>query len=339
MASLSSWQSEFNRMRSGLTLITAMSLLGTLFFAGCQTKPAPPTATPAPPPVVVERTDDLIIVAGQPFHTGTRVVTWREPGGFNAYDFVPTPQAGKENHGQRRLATDESVPAPKVWDLATLQGIVDQFVLHYDSEGFSYRTFPILQKRGLSAHFLLDVDGTLYQTLDLRERAYHATVANSRAIGIEIANPGAYAPAATKELEAWYETETAGGIRQLITEKDRVLTAGFVARPDRASVVVGKVNGEVLHQYDFTPEQYGALIKLTATLHRIFPRMALDYPRDPDGRLLMKKLSDENWEKFRGVLGHFHIQANKVDPGPAFQWDRIIEGAREIDAQNMSTNR
>jgi N-acetylmuramoyl-L-alanine amidase len=28
------------------------------------------------------------------------------------------------------------------------------------------------------------------------------------------------------------------------------------------------------------------------------------------------------------VLAHYHIQANKVDPGPAFDWDRVIGGAR-----------
>ena len=307
-------------------------VLGTLFLAGCQTKPTPPPVVSVPAPVVVERTEDLIIVAGQPFHTGTRVVTWRDPDGFNAYDFVPTPQAGKENHGERRLSTDESVPSPQLWDLAALQGFVDKFVLHYDSEAFSYRTFPILQKRGLSAHFLLDVDGTLYQTLDLREHAYHATVVNSRAIGIEIANPGAYPLAKAKVLAARYETGATGEIQQRFAENDRVLTEGFVARPDRAGVVVGNINGSVVRQYDFTPEQYAALIKLTAALHRIFPRIALDYPRDPGGRLITKKLSDETREKFQGVLGHFHIQANKIDPGPAFQWERVIKGARKIDA-------
>ena len=48
--------------------------------------------------------------------------------------------------------------------------------------------------RGLSVHFMLDLDGTIYQTLDLKEGAWHATVANGRSIGIEIANIGAYPP-------------------------------------------------------------------------------------------------------------------------------------------------
>jgi N-acetyl-anhydromuramyl-L-alanine amidase AmpD len=27
-------------------------------------------------------------------------------------------------------------------------------------------------------------------------------------------------------------------------------------------------------------------------------------------------------------VGHYHIQKNKTDPGPAFDWSRIVEGAR-----------
>jgi N-acetyl-anhydromuramyl-L-alanine amidase AmpD len=34
--------------------------------------------------------------------------------------------------------------------------------------------------------------------------------------------------------------------------------------------------------------------------------------------------------KYHGLLGHYHIQENKVDPGPAFQWDYVVEGARQL---------
>src|SRR5690606_27046607 len=81
------------------------------------------------------------------------------------------------------------------WDLPLLQQVVDQVVIHYDGSGTSRRCFETLHdRRGLSAHFLLDVDGTIHQTLDLKERAWHAGVANDRSIGIEIANVGAHPP-------------------------------------------------------------------------------------------------------------------------------------------------
>ena len=80
------------------------------------------------------------------------------------------------------------------WDLPTLQRVVDQFVIHFDAAGTSKRCFQILQdRRGLSVHFMLDLDGTIYQTLDAKESAWHATIANGRSIGIEVANIGAYA--------------------------------------------------------------------------------------------------------------------------------------------------
>jgi N-acetyl-anhydromuramyl-L-alanine amidase AmpD len=40
-------------------------------------------------------------------------------------------------------------------------------------------------------------------------------------------------------------------------------------------------------------------------------------------------MSDEDWRAFSGVLGHYHIQQNKVDPGPAFDWERFLAAARK----------
>ena len=75
------------------------------------------------------------------------------------------------------------------WDLPTLRRIVDQFVLHYDAAGTSRTCFRILHDvRGLSVHFMLDLDGTIYQTLDAKERAWHATTSNDRAFGCTAAS-------------------------------------------------------------------------------------------------------------------------------------------------------
>ena len=59
-------------------------------------------------------------------------------------------------------------------------------------------------------------------------------------------------------------------------------------------------------------------------------KLKCDYPRDAQGKLVPHKLPDEELEKYRGILGHFHIQTNKVDPGPAFQWDTVVQGARRL---------
>ena len=48
-----------------------------------------------------------------------------------------------------------------------------------------------------------------------------------------------------------------------------VRTPGFVGHPARAELVNGKIQGEDLVQYDFTPQQYEALAKLTAAFQEI----------------------------------------------------------------------
>src|SRR5262249_18990927 len=158
-----------------------------------------------------------------------------------------------------------------------------------------------------------DIDGTIYQTLDLRDTAWHATKSNARSVGIEIANLGAYPRARAPELAPWYGRDAAG---VLITVPERlkgggVRTPGFVGRPARREPVQGRIQGREWFQWDFTPEQYRSLVKLTAALCRIFPRIAPDAPRDEGGAIRDAVLDDESWRRFQGILGHFHVQANK----------------------------
>jgi N-acetylmuramoyl-L-alanine amidase len=218
--------------------------------------------------------------------------------------------------------------------LPTLQRIVDQFVLHYDVCGTSRQCFNILHDhRDLSVHFMLDLDGTIYQTLDLKERAWHATTSNTRSVGVEIANMGGYASEEKSPLGDWYAKDADGRTRITIPERfgdGGIRTPHFVGHPARNEPVVGEVQGRVMTQYDFTPEQYRALAHLTAALSQVFPKLKCDYPRDADGKLVLKKLPDEELEKYGGVLGHYHIQTNKTDPGPALDWDYVIGHARQL---------
>ena len=100
------------------------------------------------------------------------------------------------------------------WDLPVLQKVVDQFVIHFDARGTSRRCFEVLHDvRGLSVHFMLDLDGTIYQTLDVKEKAWHATIANDRSIGIEVANIGAYPAADSGVLDRWYQPGAGGDMQ------------------------------------------------------------------------------------------------------------------------------
>jgi len=296
------------------------------------------------------RCGDEIVAAGQFFHTGTPVVLWTDPLGYDAYrcrryfephEIMPRIPAAPENPNRYdvRGDLDEKLHQQiesQGWTLKNLQEIVDQFVIHYDACGTSQRCFEVLHDmRGLSVHFMLDVDGTIYQTLDLKERAWHAGAANDRSIGIEIAHIGAYPD--TERFKEWYAFDDTGW--PYITfpasmTRTEVRTQDFIGRSARKEIIKGTINGKDLVQYDFTNQQYEALIKLTATLVRIFPKLELDVPRDDKGAIRMNVLSREELADYSGLLGHWHITKLKIDPGPAFDWNRLLRGAY----QELGTN-
>jgi hypothetical protein len=143
---------------------------------------------------------------------------------------------------------------------------------------------------------------------------------------------GAYAPGEKDPLDRWYGRDTSGRtVITIPTELDGggVLNPG-VYRPSRDEPVTGEIQGRTLRQYDLTPQQYESLIRLTATLCAIFPNLPCEFPRDAAGRPTTTKLPDDQLAAYRGILGHYHIQADKTDPGPAFDWDRVISGARKL---------
>jgi N-acetylmuramoyl-L-alanine amidase len=285
------------------------------------------------------RAGDEIAIAGRWFHTGARVIPWSDPNGYNAYlersFFQPTRASPTEAPDRiRRYGPARGGLPPEVarrvndegWTLEVLQRVVSQVVIHFDACGTSRRCFEVLHDiRGLSCHFLIDLDGTIYQTLDVKERAWHASQANDSSVGIEIANIGAYAPGAEAAvLAAWY-TSDARGPRGTPPDSARgPLSRDFVIRPARAELISGVVNSRQLVQYDFTEEQYTALARLLTTLRQALPRIRLAAPEE-NGRVRDHAFdSDQELFAFEGLLGHCHVTRDKVDPGPAFDWRRVL---------------
>jgi hypothetical protein len=105
---------------------------------------------------------------------------------------------------------------------------------------------------GLSAHFMIDADGTIYQTLDLLESAWHAEQANSASIGIEICNRG---DATRNELDR--------------------LPSDYRSRPVKDVVI----NGNPHRAFDFRPEQYTSILALVAPPRPPLPRRQARLPR------------------------------------------------------------
>ena len=284
--------------------------------------------------------ESFVIVCGQPVPCSARVINYTDPQGFDAHSercafreqILPTHATADtmvpRRYGVRSTAGMAEANAARVaqngWSFPSLQQRVDQFVLHYDACHDSTQCFEVLQdQRGLSVHFLLDLDGTIYQTLDLVHRARHATKANDRSIGIEIAQLGARADAAAL---APYYADAAGRTWLQVPQRKEgrgFLRTGMLVPTARVGLQHGRINGRDLVQHDFTEAQYQSLTALLACLRGILPRIADGIPVDTAGQVLDRCLTDSEFAAFSGVLGHFHIQPEKSDPGVAFDWSRI----------------
>lgn len=320
------WNSKANRRHA---IAAAVAAFAILLLVRCASAPAG------------KRGLTNIEACGTSFDIGTRVVRWHEPGGYDAYrrekfftkEAVPD---GRLRYSPLRGGLPEAIAARAAKDglaLGDLQQVVHQFVLHFDVCGTSRQCFKVLQDvRNLSVHFLLDVDGTIYQTLDLREKAQHATYANDFSIGVEIAHPGTFAQPLSADMRRWYEKDDQGWRMKLPAwmEETGIRTPNFVARPARPDFVSGPIHGRTYYQFDYTEQQYRALARLCAGLSRIFPRIRLEAPRDANGAVIQEALSEAKLRAFDGIVGHFHVQKNKQDPGPAMQWDRLLAEARAL---------
>jgi len=290
---------------------------------------------------------NYIVVAGEHVPVAVPVVHWFDPGGYSAYDTLPG--TGDEPPVGLRYRPGRAVP-DGLFDAgaterlrsghatrAELAGFVNQFVIHYDVCGTSQVCFRVLQQyRGLSVHFMCDLDGTVYQTLDLADQAWHAAKANARSVGVEVAQIGAYRPSsdmANERLDEWYQDLEDGTTAVTLPER---FGDGGLRSPKRAELTAtpgiteGAIHGEPLVQYDFTAAQYESLAALAAALHEALPGIALESPRETSGELMRRALTDEEYDTYAGLLGHYHVTTRKTDPGPAFRWNDLVEAAQKL---------
>jgi len=289
-----------------------------------------------------ESIGDEIVIAGERFHTTTKVVLWTDKGGYDAYR--------GHRHDQQDIGPPRDRPdrllrfgslrrnGPPGWAERIqsegcapedLKEVIDTVVVHYDACGSSSRCFHVLHDlRGLSCHFLLDVDGTIYQTLDVKERAWHAGTANDRSIGIEIAHFGAFPDA--EDADRHYE-QSSLGMRLKASSLEGTSAEGAYPYPSRQDLFTGEIHQQNLYQRDFTEAQYVALEKLLVTLCMALPSIRPVVPRSSSG-LVESELRDETpGQPVAGIVGHWHVGSHKVDPGPAFDWDRIEATLQDAD--------
>lgn len=180
-------------------------------------------------------------------------------------------------------------------ELERLQHIVHQVVMHHDGLFSASQCFHVLHdERGLSTHFIVDNDGTIYQTLDLLHLGYHASGVNGVSIGIEICNRGDY------------------------VQREEPHYAGKRATQSTS------IHGASHLMWDFTEPQYQALVALGQALHWLFPRLSCFYPTDRGGLI---RTAIQDVREFSGFIGHYHVTQEKWDPG-CLDFGRICKEIR-----------
>jgi len=193
-----------------------------------------------------------------------KVVLWDESGGLKAgsgnyYDY-----SGKED----RKPT--------------------MFVNHWDVCLSSASCASVLNNRGISVHFCIDNDGTIYQLLDTQHGAWHAGGAkwNHSSIGVEISN------AYYEKYQDWY------------------VDNGFGKRPVVTNAIVrGKKLSSHLGFYDV---QIRALKALWAAISNGI-EIPLVSPTD-DGGLGVSGVSPSAVAcSFSGFVSHYHLTKKKID--------------------------
>ncbi len=165
---------------------------------------------------------------------------------------------------------------------------VRYFVNHWDVCLSSKSCQRVLDKRGISVHFLIDNDGTIYQTLDLQHAAWHAGSerTNRPSIGVEITN--AYYP----KYQDWY------------------IKNGFGERP-----IIEKafVNGNELGPFTgFYPKQLEALKALWKAIHEA-TEIPYETPVNQFGKTSNYYQQNVAYGKFKGFVSHYHVSKRKID--------------------------
>jgi len=224
-----------------------------------------------------------------------------------------------------------------------LKNSVHQLIIHYDACYSSHHCHQIMtESKFKGSHFYLDLDGTLYQTCDLYWKTSTAPaddrMGNERSVHVEMSNLSWEAIKSESELykvssDQYKQKNHRWELFLPDHWSKKLKTSGFRAYAARGYGKRGyfsrRINGKVVRMWDFTDEQYRALISLCFGLNQLLPKIRLRVPynkkkrRTPLDRI-------RNYSTFEGILGHAHVQkgekegvACKYDPGSAFNWSRL----------------
>jgi len=176
---------------------------------------------------------------------------------------------------------------------------VKMIVTHFDVCLSAKSCKRVLERKGISSHFVIDNDGTIYQMVDTQHEGWHAgnRKVNKAAIGIDISN------AVYTKYQKWYRRK------------------GFGARPVLEKVKIH--NGHIKECLGFYPVQLEAYKVLVKTLCARYD-IPIQMPMDEKGKVLRTKHKETKTGKFSGIVNHFHVTRGKWDTAN-LDWDEMLE--------------
>ncbi len=287
-----------------------------------------------------------IVACGKTVDIGTPVVLWNQAKSYtcpNKRGRRHCSQHDRKLNGAPTQADSRYTLKDPETAYAELKQAVYQFVLHYDVCYSSHHCHQVLKDSTFKgSHFYLDLDGTIYQTCDLYWKTNTAPAddrqGNERAVHVEIANLSWQARAEESDLyhapRDLYRKVNGRWQFQLPEKFQKKLRTpdfqAFASRPyGQRGYFSRNINGRMVRMWDFTEEQYRALIRLCRGVNQLLPGIALRVPFDKDKRRTPPG-KIKNFSRFKGILGHAHVQGGtgdgikkKYDPGSAFNWGRL----------------
>lgn len=191
-----------------------------------------------------------IIISGQEFDIGTKVVLWNEKPYYNFYN------TGKLKI--RNLSIDQ------------LRQKLNMIVIHHADTYRASTTFAVLKERGLSCNFLIDDDenedgcATIYQCADIKDSCYSQKIYNDFGPGIEVS----YRPG------AWQNTQLYSVVNQ----------NKYKVKPH--DIVTDKIHGHTLKVFSPSKAQVKSLIFLVSGYLKAFPDIVKEFPKDENGNYI-----------------------------------------------------
>lgn len=187
-----------------------------------------------------------------------------------------------------------------------------KIVLHF-TMGYLKGDIDTLTRQHVSVPFVIGRNGNIYNIFASKYWSYHLgpgavggnTAMSRECIGIEISNIGPLKKSGNNLVTTYSNSDVYCSIDE---------TSHYLKLP----------NNFRGYEYfaKFTDNQYNSLIKLLKFLCRKYniPKTFLNEPKR------YQILSANEFTNFSGIVSHINCRTDKVDIGPAFDWNRVITG-------------